>query len=396
MTTHGSSACSTDVLAAIAEAETLDLLRALIRVPSENPPGEEEAIARTLVSYFEDNGVPVRLREVRPGRPNVVAEVGSGDGSTLVFNGHLDTVPVGEGWTVDPFAGEVRDGRVYGRGACDMLGGVAAMCSAAVALKRCGLPVGGRLVVHAVVDEEVDAIGSQLAAEEVDADWVIVAEPTGGKVYAFGKGQVNVEVTFKGRAAHSSVPEVGHNAIQDAAAFVMLVEREHHRLAAAAADAHVGPATFSTGVIRGGLTGSIVPAECTVVVDRRVLPLETLDEGLAHCERLLDRLRESRPGVDATIRPTLLFPPFPPSSDDTLARVVQAAIRELDAGSGEITGFAAATDAAWYARRGFATVICGPGDGSTIHQPDESIAVHDLHQGTRVLALVAARLLIDG
>jgi acetylornithine deacetylase/succinyl-diaminopimelate desuccinylase family protein len=383
-----------DVLAAISEAETLALLRALIRVPSENPPGGEEAIAQTLVSYFEDNGVSVRLREVRPGRPNVVAEVGSGGGPTLVFNGHLDTVPVGEGWTFDPFGGEVRGGRVYGRGACDMLGGVAAMCSAAVALNRSGSPLNGRLVVHGVVDEEVDAIGSQVAAEEVEADWVVVTEPTGGKVYAFGKGQVNAEVTFKGWAAHSSVPELGHNAIHDAAAFVTLVEQEHKRLAAGA-EGDVGPPTFSTGVIRGGLTGSIVPAECTVVVDRRVRPLETLDEGLAHVEQLLDRLRESRPGVEATIRPTLLFPPFPPSDDDNLARVVQTVIRELGAGSGEITGFAAATDAAWYARRGFATVICGPGDGATAHQPDEWIGIDDLHAGTRALALIAARLLTE-
>jgi acetylornithine deacetylase/succinyl-diaminopimelate desuccinylase-like protein len=273
-----------------------------------------------------------------------------------------------------------------------MLGGVAAMCTAAVAMKRSGLPLTGRLVIHGVVDEEVDAIGSQLAAEEVEADWVVVTEPTGGRVYAFGKGQVNVEVTFKGRAAHSSVPELGHNAIHDAAAFVMLVEQEHQRLTATA-EGDVGPPTFSTGVIRGGLTGSIVPEDCTVVVDRRVLPLETLDEGLAHVEQLVDRLRESRPGVDATTRPTLLFPPFPPSNDHNLARVVQAVIRELDAGSGEIAGFAAATDAAWYARRGFATVICGPGDGATAHQPDEWISVDDLHAGTRVLALVAARLL---
>ena len=141
------------------------------------------------------------------------------------------------------------------------------------------------------------------------------------------------------------------------------------------------------------MTGSIVPADCTVVVDRRVLPLETLEDGLAHLERLLDRLRESRPGVDATIRPTLLFPPFPPSNDDSLARAVQAVIRELDAGSGEITGFAAATDAAWYARRGSATVIYGPGDGATAHKPDEWVAVDDVHAGTQVLTLVAARLL---
>src|SRR4029453_19401682 len=134
----------------------LTLLRELIKIPSENPPGNELRKAQHLADYFDRHGVRVRLDEVLPGRPNVIAELALGDasdGPTLIFNGHLDTVPVGTGWTIDPFAAEVRDGRVYGRGAADMLAGVAAMAAATVALSRERRNLRGRLVVHAVVDE---------------------------------------------------------------------------------------------------------------------------------------------------------------------------------------------------------------------------------------------------
>src|SRR5215831_2078968 len=170
------------VLAAVDDPEALRLLRELIRRSSENPPGQEEATAQYLASFFARHGIAHRLEEIMPRRPNLVAEVGDTDGQTLVFNGHLDTVPIGDGWTVDPLGAEVRDGRVYGRGASDMLAGVAAMSAAAVALKNSGVQLRGRLVIHAVMDEEVDALGSQHAAREVDADWVIVTESTGDRV----------------------------------------------------------------------------------------------------------------------------------------------------------------------------------------------------------------------
>src|SRR5262245_1165425 len=382
------------VVDAIDDEETLALLRELIRCPSENPPGREEATATCLVEYFERQGIPVRLEEILPRRPNVIAEFGRGGGPTLVFNGHTDTVPAGPGWTLDPFGADVRDGRVYGRGACDMLAGVAAMSAATVTLKRSGVPLSGRVLVHAVIDEEEHSLGSKAAAKDMDADWVIVTESTGGAVQAFGKGQLNVEITFTGKAAHSSRPDEGRNAIHDAAAFIGLIEREHRGLAD---DPYpgVGPLTFSTDVSTGRMTGSIVAPDCTIVLDRRLLPMETLEDAQAHVERLLEQLAAERPGLEFTLRPTLRFPPFPPRSDDRLARTVGAAVRDVGAGSGEISGARGATDAAWYAARGIPTVIYGPGDGKTAHQADEWIAVDDLRRGTRALALAAARLVME-
>jgi len=134
------------VLAAIDDAEVLQLLQELIRQPSENPPGNEAATVAVLAKYFRAQGIPFRLDELAPGRPNLLAEIGSGDGPLLVFNGHTDTVPFGEGWTRDPVGAELDAGNVYGRGACDMLGGVASMSAAVAAIHRSGvdLPDGQR------------------------------------------------------------------------------------------------------------------------------------------------------------------------------------------------------------------------------------------------------------
>jgi acetylornithine deacetylase/succinyl-diaminopimelate desuccinylase family protein len=391
----GATDAEARALAAVDEGATLELLRDLIRCPSENPPGQEEATARCLAAFFERNGIAHDLEELEAGRPNLIASLGEGDGPTLVFNGHIDTVPVGAGWNVDPFGGELRDGRVYGRGSCDMLAGVAAMSATVVALKRSGIPLNGRVEVHAVIDEEVDAKGSQHQARKTEADWVIVTEPSHGSVEAFGKGQLNVEITFKGKAAHSSRPEIGRNAIHDAAAFIGLVEREHRRIADADYPG-VGPATFNCGIISGGNSGSIVAAECKLTLDRRVLPTETLEQAQAHVQRLLDETASERPGLDATLRVTLRFPPLPPRPHSGLAAAVQAAVREVGAGDGRLSGAVGATDAAWYAARGIPTVIYGPGSGETAHQPDEFVLAEDLRLGTRALTLSAVRLLTNG
>ena len=380
------------VLSAIDEQETLALLRNLIRCRSENPPGEEEATAQVLADYFRRHGISHHFEEIAPGRPNLIADMGEADGRTLIFNGHTDTVPIGDGWTVDPLGAEVRDGRVYGRGACDMLAGVAAMSAATVALKRSGTALAGRILIHAVIDEEVDAIGSQRAAADADADWVMVTEASSGRIEAFGKGQVNVEIVFRGKAVHSSTPDKGRNAINDAAAFIRIVEEENRRVADATY-AGVGPATFTIAIINGGSHGSTVPAECTLTLDRRVLPDETLDEAQQHVQRLLNEVTRERPGLDATMRPTLLFPPHQRIEDDTLASAIQAVTQQLGGGTPEVSGAVGATDAAWYAARGIPAVVYGPGDGATAHEPDEFIAVDDLHFATRVMAVSAQRLL---
>ena len=228
---------------------------------------------------------------------NLYATVGT-SGPTLVLCGHLDTVPAGGGWTVDPFSGTVTGGHVYGRGACDMKAGVAAMAAAMAAVKRSGILLRGSLALHAVIDEEVGSAGARKAAAEQPGDWVIVTEPSGGRVLVTGNGQLNFEIVFHGKAVHSSHPEDGRNAIHDAAGFICLVEEQARCLATAPCPG-IGPATYSVGLVKGGRGGSTVADRCELTLDRRVLPSEGLDAAEAEVRRLLSRLETAR-GLDGS------------------------------------------------------------------------------------------------
>jgi len=378
--------------AAVDADETVELLRELIRCPSENPPGNEGPCAELLAEFLSERDIATRLVEVAEGRSNLYAQHGPGD-RTLVLNGHLDTVPVGEGWTVEPFAAVVRDDRVYGRGACDMKGGIAAMCAAMLALKRAELPLNGRMVLHMVVDEESVALGTRKAIEE-PADWVVVTEPSRGQVIASGNGQLNYEIVFEGKAVHSSVPEEGRNAIHDAAAFIALIETENRRFAQSPYPG-IGPATYSTGLIDGGLGGTTVPDRCSLTLDRRVLPTESLDGAEKQVVSLLESLALERPGLRWSMRRTLEFPTMPDTRSRELAATVQSVVADLGGPAPTGLGMRAATDAAWYCEAGRPVVIFGPGDGETAHRPDEFISINDLLFGARALAVASVRLLAD-
>lgn len=380
------------VLDSVDDQEAIDLLKALIASRTENPPGREAPAVDVLKRFFDQHGIDYVVDDIAPGRPNLTASYGDPDGPTLVLNGHTDTVPVGDGWKADPFGAHEDEGRIYGRGACDMKCGLTSIVMALATLKRSGLALNGRIVLQAVIDEEVNSLGSKDAVERAQPDWVIVAEPTAGQVLSHGMGQLNFDIEFLGKAAHSSVPHRGRNAIHDAAAFIALVEQETERMSSLNYPG-IGPATYSVGMVSGGLSGSIVPDSCTLTLDRRVLPSETLDDAEAGVQALIDRIGEQRPGLQATLKRTLAFPPVPVPEDKTLTEVVLSAVRDLGGPEPTGEGMRGATDAAWYAGKGYSVVVCGPSDGATAHQVDEYVNVSDLLWGVRMITLAATRLL---
>ena len=377
---------------AIDEDETLELTSGLIARASENPPGNERACAELLASLLEGQGVANRLVEIAPHRPNLYASIGT-TAPTLVFAGHLDTVPAGQGWTRDPFKAVLSDGKLYGRGACDMKAGLAAMTEALLAVKRSGISLQGTLGLHGLTNEEVGSLGARRASAEEPADWVVVTEPSNGRVLATGNGQLNFEVVFHGRAVHSSHPEDGRNAILDAAAFIRLVEEECARLAGRTFPG-IGPATVSVGLAQGGRGGSTVADRCQLTIDRRVLPSENLDGAEAELRAVLVRLEKERPGLDWELERTVAFPPLCGTGAGHLRRVLADAVSDLGGVPGdESQGMRFATDASFYQAAGRAAVVFGPGEVANAHQPDEHVALEDLKAVTRALALLGARLL---
>lgn len=380
------------VLDAIDETEALELARGLLAQQSENPPGAEEACAGFLASFLEARGVDCRLVEVAPGRPNLYATLGD-QRPRLVLCGHLDTVPAGDGWTRDPFSGTVSGGKLYGRGACDMKAGLAAMAAALLALKRSDVALRGSVALHAVVDEEMSSAGARKAATEEPADWVVVAEPSSVQVLSVGNGQLNFEIVFHGHAVHSSHPEDGRNAIGDAAGLIRLLENENARLADATFPG-IGPATFSVGLVAGGRGASTVADRCELTVDRRVLPSESLEDVEAQVRGLLERLETERPGLRWEMSRTAGFRPLRGTGAHGLEVALKGALANLGhVVPSEPLGMRFATDASWYEAAGRDAVVFGPGKVTLAHQPDEYVAIDDLNEVARVLAICGSRLL---
>ncbi|HEY8643948.1 MAG TPA: M20 family metallopeptidase, partial [Candidatus Dormibacteraeota bacterium] len=280
------------------KATAATILESLVRIPSVT--GEEGRIAEAVAEWCARAGLAVQIQEVQPGRPNVVARWGTGRGPVLLLTGHLDTVPVGTGWTRDPFGAEVADGRLYGRGACDMKGGLAAMLGAVHDLRRRGLEPAGDVVLAAVVGEEEDSAGTlALLAAGIEADRALLAEPTGLELVRSNRGLVNYRLTVAGASAHASQPEVGRNAIVAAAELVLELERVSARLGETPHPA-LGPPNLTVGTIAGGTRPYVVPDRCLLEVDRRVNPGETAASVRAEAESAVAEVRRRVPWIEAT------------------------------------------------------------------------------------------------
>lgn len=393
-----SNAPATDVeaavLASIDKEETLILLRRAVETPSDNPPGNEQAVAELLAETLAAGGIAAQLDDVHPGRPNLEAAYGTGDRPRLLLNGHTDTMPAGAGWSDHPHRAITREGRVYGLGACDMKAGIVAMVEALLAVKRAGVELRGTVLLDAVIDEEDGGSGTKRTITRGrTADWAIIAEPTELDIVRLGNGQVNFEVDFHGRAGHGSTPELGHNAIYDAAAFVRLVENEATHLTESPYPL-IGAATYSVGTIQGGLRTSIVPSRCTVSIDRRIVPGQTPGSALADLEELLVAARSERPHLrHGDPRITCSYAPFEVAEDSRICDVLRKAASEAARRDARFVGMRATTDAVFLCEAGIPTVVFGPGSIAQAHRPDEFVAIDELHSATRTLALAIVRLL---
>lgn len=385
------------VLAVINIDEILEIAVDLVRGVGQNPPGEEGPTAGVLKRVCQERGLEVTTTEVEPGRPNVSAVLPGGAAPGLLLLGHTDVVPVGDGWSVEPFGAQVRDGRLFGRGSADMKGGLAACVVAMSAIARAGVTLSGPVELAAVVDEEEAGKGIRhyLAAGDLRTfAGCIVAEPTDLQTIIAARGDSYVEITLTGSAAHSGNPEDGRNAIYGAAAVIAEIERIHTELAG---DAHllVGPATWSVGQVQGGTGTSTVPAECVVIADRRLLPAEESAKVLADITDRIGALGLTQRGLGVAVRMTMDMPGFETPAEHPLVTVGRRAVRDAGGPNLPLGGWTAACDGGFIARDAdVPVVVLGPGSvAHQAHRANESVPLDDLLVAARTYALCALRLL---
>ena len=356
------------------------LLRDLVAINSVNPtlvPGApgEAAIADLVAAEMRTGGLDVVIESVAPGRPNVVGVLeGRTKGRTLMFCGHTDTVGV-VGMN-DPFTPVERDGRLYGRGAQDMKGGVAAMMSAAAAIAARGGLASGRLIVAAVVDEEHSSIGADALVKTWRADGAIVTEPTELAIAVGHKGFAWVGITVEGRAAHGSRPAEGQDAILRLGRVLNRLEALDRALQAQPPHPLVGTGSLHASIVAGGRELSSYPDRATLQMERRILPSEPESTAIDEVRGILDALTRE----DATFRGSAeaMFsrPAYEVPSDHALPRALAAALARAG-GTPRIAGASFWTDAAVLGHAGIPSILFGPG-GAGLHSIEEYVNVADV------------------
>jgi acetylornithine deacetylase/succinyl-diaminopimelate desuccinylase family protein len=399
MGTHPAAVVTDDerrVLDRIRESELVEIAQRLVRAPGTNPPGGEAATAAVLEQLCRERGFAVEVADVAPGRPNLRAALAGGDGPGLLLLGHTDVVPVSDGWTVDPFGGQVRDGRLYGRGSTDMKGGLAACVVAMTALGREGVALSGPVELAALVDEEEHGRGiRRYVADNARAYAAcVVAEPTDLQTIIAARGDAYLDIVVHGLAAHSGRPDDGRNAIYGGAAVITSLQRWHAELTRAAHPL-VGPPTWSVGLVSGGQGVSTVPAACHVGADRRLLPGESAAQVLADLRDRVAELRLERQGLRVDVTMAMDMPGFETPPDHPVVVCTDTALRAAGGPGLPLGGWTAACDGGFVARDlGVPTVVLGPGSvNDQAHRTDESVGVAELVVAARAYALTAMRLL---
>lgn len=371
--------------------ELVELASDLVRIPSAT--GEEAEVTACAEAWLRDAGMTVERLEDRPGRTNLIASIGSGDGPLYALNGHLDTVPVpeGEAWEHDPFGAGIEEGRLYGRGSLDMKGACAAMMWTAARLMEGAGDLRGQVQLHLVCDEEGgggDGSGALARAMEEGRlrrpDGIISGELSWLQVRTAERGLFQFRICFEGRSAHTARARVdGVNAIAVASRAVLALERHIDRFHPA-----VGYPVLSVNVIEGGAVVNQVPSSCTVLVDRRLVPGETPDSVLGEIRNILDALPdETEDGRYLPVNYRIVTEgedlprPSPPNMTEPDAPLVCSLWDHAEAvlgyRPGAYTDWGGATDARWFRALGIPTVILGP-TGRGAHAADEYVDIASL------------------
>ncbi|MBH0238647.1 M20 family metallopeptidase [Methylobrevis albus] len=373
-------------------------LAALVAIDTQNPPGFEAEAAAVVGDLAGAAGFATETAEYAPGRTNVVCRLENGAGPVFAFNTHMDVVPVGDGWSSDPFTLTERDGRLYGRGACDCKGPLASMLEAMRMLASDRSAWSGTLLGVFVADEEIASEGAKAyAATRPAIDYAVVGEPTSNTVFSAHKGGLRPRVKVHGRSCHSGTPHLGENAIFRAGELMTLIAEHHDTVVSKRTHPLVGPASLTVTRIAGGHADNVLPGSCEMLLDRRMVPGEDEAEVIAEITALLADA-ERRTGLRAEI---VGYRATTGAATETAgdAAIVQASLAVCRANGIAAPGpfgFQGGCDLVHFRSIGAEGVVIGPGDLAVAHKSDEFVPADEFVTSSLIYRDVALAMFNRG
>lgn len=378
------------------EERAVKFLQNLIQIESVNPPGNELAVAEAISNHVESAGLSCEIKPFSENRANMIVRLEGKDSSlpALIFSGHLDTVPVGDIlWEHPPFSGNLVDGKIYGRGACDMKSGVAALIEAMISLKEAGEELEQDVIFIGTAGEEVDCVGAKLMVEEdmlKNGGAMVVAEPSNGKVFTAHKGVLWLEIKLFGKTAHASMPDQGINAIihmseliERLKKFTFYAEIEHELL---------GKPSLTISTIEGGVKTNVVPDQCKITLDIRAVPGMEHEKIIGQINDILEDLKTEIQDFHYELNILHNLPALENVKNDSFVRLCLDVNQALYNVKPEEKGANYYTDASiFFPHLKLPTVIYGPGNERLAHQPNEYVEVNQYIQAIEYYAELARR-----
>jgi acetylornithine deacetylase/succinyl-diaminopimelate desuccinylase family protein len=390
----------TRVLEQINPSETITMLKEVVRLRSDYPPGDCRLAIQFIHDQFEQAGISCEILSRNEQQPNLIARLGDPlRRPVLLYHAHIDTVPAGEmeRWSYDPFDGKFQDGKIYGRGAGDDKSSVVAQVAAMLALKRAEVEFEGCLEVAIVADEESGGLqGTKWLHDQkkLTADALVVGEQTKNHIAIAERVACGIDLTVFGKSAHGAMPWAGENAVLKAAGALNWLKERLFPVLEARRHPYLPPPTLNVGKIQGGIQWSIVPERCKIEMDRRLIPGETR-------EQAMEEIRTSLNEYSLQVEP-LNFELF--SSGEVAANIntppehpfvclSHQALIDLTAEDRPLTGYVQTSDGRWFARDGIPIILFGPSDPAVAHATNEYVTTDQLLEAARFFTLLGMRYL---
>lgn len=388
----------------------ISVLRELVRIPSDNPPGDCAAAGEAAAALLEDLGFTVERHPVPAevcashgmrSAVNLVVRERFGDGPTVALNAHGDVVPPGEGWSVDPYAGEIRDGTMYGRGVAVSKSDIATYAFAMLALRKATPPLAGSIELHVTYDEESGGfVGPKwLLDEKISTPDLVLCAGFCHAVVTAHNGCLHLEVTVNGRSAHAADPTSGADALETANAILSALYAHRQDLPRRqSARTGIGHPNLVVGLIEGGINTNVVPDKAVFRLDRRIVPEEDSAAVEDELRTLIADAAKPFAGTSVEVQRIMLARPLVPVDGvERIVTALQTATRTVVGEEIAETGVPLYTDARHYAERGIPTALFGAGPESFLeanaHRADERLRLSDLDRATKVVALALRDIL---